>query len=135
MARYRIATGLPGFPRRFAARRDLGVEGRRRVEVVANYLTTMEPYLHYDVYLAQGLPIATGAIEGACRYLVKDRMDITGARWSVEGAEAVLRRRSLAASDDFEAYWKHHKEEEFKNNHAARYLDPGMLGRMRTQAV
>ncbi len=121
--------------RRFSALRDLGAEGRRRVEVVADYLTTMEPYLHYDVYLAQGFPIATGIIEGACRYLVKDRMDITGARWSVEGAEAVLRLRSLAASDDFEAYWTYHQEEEFKSNHAARYADPGMLRRTRIQAV
>jgi hypothetical protein len=121
--------------RRFAALRDLGTEGRRRVEVVVDYLSTMEPYLHYDVYLAQGFPIATGIIEGACRYLVKDRMDITGARWSVEGAEAVLRLRSLCASDDFEEYWKYHQEKEFKSNHAARYADPEMLRRTRIQAI
>jgi len=121
--------------RRFAARRALSADGRKRVEVVAEYLTTMAPYLHYDVYLSQGLPIATGVIEGACRYLVKDRMDITGARWSVEGAEAVLRLRSLAASEDFEAHWTYHQEQEFKHNHAARYADPGMLRRTGLQAV
>ena len=52
-------------------------------------------YLKYHDYLKAGLPIATGVIEGACRHLIKDRMDITGARWSLKGAEAVLHLRSL----------------------------------------
>jgi len=51
--------------------------------------------------LAKGLPIATGVIEDACRYLVKDRMDLTGARWSLAGAEAVLRLQALRSSHDF----------------------------------
>ncbi len=55
-------------------------------------------YLRYHDYLAEGLPIATGVIEGACRDLIKDRMDLTGARWSLQGAEAVLRLRSLCIS-------------------------------------
>ena len=62
----------------------------------ANYLLKNAGYLKYDTYLAKGFPIATGVIEGACRYLVKDRMEVTGARWSLAGAEAVLR---LEASD------------------------------------
>lgn len=56
--------------------------------------------LHYDRALAEGLPIATGVIEGACRYLVQDRMGRTGARWSLEGAEAVLQLRALRASGE-----------------------------------
>jgi hypothetical protein len=55
------------------------------------------PYLDYDKALANGLPIATGVIEGTCRHLVEDRMNLTGARWSLTGAEAVLRLRALAA--------------------------------------
>ena len=43
-------------------------------------------YLHYDGYLAAGYPIATGVIAGACRYLVRDRMELTGARWRLVGA-------------------------------------------------
>lgn len=64
--------------------------------------------LHYNRALAKGLPIATGVIEGACRYLVHDRMGRTGARWSLEGAEAVLRLRALRASGDFDDYWVFH---------------------------
>ena len=50
------------------------------------------------------IPIATGVIEGACRYLVKDRMEKTGARWSLGGAEAVPRLRALRACGDLDTY-------------------------------
>jgi len=53
--------------------------------------------MNYAGALHDGLPIATGVIEGACRYVVKDRMDRTGARWSLTGAEAVLRLRAVRA--------------------------------------
>ena len=79
------------------------------------------PYLHYDRYLAAGYPIATGVIEGACRYLVRDRMDLTGARWRLVGAEAVLKLRALRASGDFDAYWDFHEAREYERNHAQRY--------------
>jgi len=62
-------------------------------------------------------------IEGACRHLVKDRMEVTGARWSLDGAEAVLRLRSLWVSGDFEAYWHFHLEQEHKRNHTTHYAD------------
>nr|MBA2594728.1 ISKra4 family transposase [Gammaproteobacteria bacterium] len=77
--------------------------------------------LRYHEYLAAGLPIATGVIEGACRHLIKDRMDITGARWGLESAEAILKLRSLRSSGDFEAYWAFHTTQELKRNHTSRY--------------
>jgi len=79
--------------------------------------------MHYQEALAAGLPIATGVIEGACRYLVKDRMDRTGARWSLTGAEAVLRLRAIRASGDFDAYWEFHLSQDKERNHASRYED------------
>jgi hypothetical protein len=81
----------------------------------------VEQCAHYDAYLAAGFPIATGVIEGACRHLVKDRMEVMGARWSLAGAEAVLRLRSLWSSGDLEAYWPFHLEQELKRHHAAHY--------------
>ena len=87
----------------------------------ANYLLKYADFLHYDAYLAAGFPIATGVIEGACRHLVKDRMEVTGARWRLQGAEAVLRLRSLWVSGDFETYWRFHLEQEHKRHHTARY--------------
>jgi hypothetical protein len=62
-------------------------------------------------------------IEGACRHLVKDRMDITGARWSTAGAEAILKLRALRSNDDFDSYWLHHLNRERERNHQTRYAD------------
>jgi len=87
----------------------------------ADYLSGYPGMLDYDQFLAEGIPIATGVIEGACRHLIKDRMDFTGARWRLKRAEAVLRLRSLEASGDFDAYWSFHREREYQRNHASRY--------------
>jgi hypothetical protein len=89
----------------------------------ADYLRTYGRYMRYDEAIAHGLPIATGVIEGACRYLVKDRMDRGGARWTLTGAEAVLRLRALRASGDFDDYWQFHLRREQQRNHDERYVD------------
>ena len=67
--------------------------------------------------MEQGLPIATGVIEGACRHIVKDRMDLTGARWRLKSADAVLKLRSLKASGDLIEYLLFHFEKEQERNH------------------
>lgn len=113
----RVAAGM----RRSATSRGLDPQARAAVDDCADYLLRFKALLRYDEYLADGLPIATGVIEGACRYLVKDRMERTGARWRLTGAEAVLKLRALHASGDFEAYWRFHVAREFARNHAARY--------------
>jgi hypothetical protein len=64
--------------------------------------------MRYGDALSAGLPVASGAIEGACRHLVRDRLDCCGARWSVNGAEAVLTLRALASSRDLDDYWDYH---------------------------
>lgn len=93
------------------------------VRDTADYLQDYAPYMHYGDAIEDGLPIATGVIEGACRYLVNDRMARGGARWTLEGAEAVLRLRALRASNDFDAYWEFHLREELRRNHIERYAD------------
>jgi hypothetical protein len=74
---------------------------------VAAYLRRNLPYMDYARYLQQGWPIGTGVIEGTCRHLVKDRMELSGMRWSMSGAEAILALRSVNENgdwDDFHAY-------------------------------
>src|ERR1700686_4685067 len=100
--------------RRSAPQRELGPGERNPVDECADYLLHYSPYLQYDKALAEGVPIATGVIEGTCRHLVEDRMDLTGARWRLTGAEAVLRLRALRSSNDFDAYWKFHEQQEYK---------------------
>ena len=60
--------------------------------------------------------------------MVKDRMDITGARWGLDGAEAILKLRSIAKSNDFEDYWNFHLKQEFGRNYASKYLDINKVG-------
>ncbi|MGB9498338.1 MAG: ISKra4 family transposase [Dissulfuribacterales bacterium] len=110
-----------GGMRRSATKRNFSDEARKPVDICAGYLLNYSPYLRYNCYLAQGLPIATGVIEGACRHLVKDRMEVTGARWSLTGAEAVLRLRTLRSGHDFDEYWRFHEAREYERTHRTRY--------------
>jgi len=114
-----VAAGM----RRSATWRGLTEEQRAPVDQCAHSLLQYADFLHDDRSLAAGFPIATGVIEGACRHLVKDRMDVTGARWSLEGAEAVRRLRSLWVSGDFEVYWHVHLEQEHTRHHTTHYAD------------
>jgi hypothetical protein len=100
---------------------------REGADTCAAYLTAKNPYLDYAAALAAGWPIATGVIEGACRHIVKDRMDITGARWGLDGAEAILRLRAIHSNGDFEPYWAWHLQQEQQRVHYSRYQDPGIL--------
>ena len=111
-----VAAGM----RRSATLRELSADERKTVDDAARYLLNHQQYMHYDRYLAAGMPIATGVIEGACRHLVCDRMD-GAARWSLNGAEAVLRLRALRSSGDFEQYWTYHVAQEYERNHVSRY--------------
>ena len=115
---------------RSATRRRLRRATRKAADDCVRYLLHHKAYLHYDTYLAAGFPIASGVIEGACRHLVRDRMDVTGARWSLKGADAVLRLRALRSSGDFDEYWRFHEARELNRNHLARYAD-GRLPRTR----
>jgi len=115
----RVAGGI----RRSATLRGLSLVEREAADKCCGYLLKYGPYLRYDPCLAAGTPIATGVIEGACRHLVKDRMELTGARWSLAGAEAVLRLRALRTSGDFDEYWQFHEVREYERNHVAQYAD------------
>lgn len=117
------SSAVAGGMRRSATKRGLSAEDREPIDDCARYLINNRAYLRYDVALANGYPIGTGVIEGACRHVVKDRMDITGARWSLAGAEAVLRLRSLRASHDFDAYWRFHEDRERASYHDIDYPD------------
>lgn len=88
-----------------------GISKRENVDKCADYLLKNRCRLQYGEALAARLPIASGVIEGACRHLINDRLDITGARWGLQGAEAVLKLRSLKSSGDFDAYWAFHKRQ------------------------
>ena len=106
---------------RQATNARLDSAARQPADEAANYLTNKNPYLDYPTALREGWPIATGIVEGACRHLVKDRMDITGARWGLAGAEAILKLRAVIANGDLEEYWRFHLAQERHHVHETRY--------------
>ena len=108
--------------RRKATMLGLDDTTRTNADTCADYLLAKVPYLDYPRALANGWPIATGVIEGACRHVVKDRMDITGARWGLDGAEAVLKLRAIRANGDWVDYWRFHLAGERRRVHQSRYL-------------
>jgi hypothetical protein len=81
--------------------RGLTDDRRAGVDACVRYLVNKQEYLRYDEALASGWPIATGVIEGAGRHLIGDRLHITGSRWGLEGAEAILRLRAVIDNGDY----------------------------------
>ena len=109
--------------RRGATAKRMRSQQREPIDKCATYLANHAPYLNYPLYLAKGYPIATGVIEGACRHLVKDRMEITGARWGLQGGEAVLKLRALVINGDFETYWAFHEQQDYHRNHRSKFSE------------
>jgi len=114
-----VAASLRGMAR--STKRTTSV--RTKLGKVARYLGKYREFMTYTANLKAGLPIATGVIEGACRHLIADRMDRTGARWGLGTAEGVLRLRALRSSGDWDAYWRYHASCELLRNHLVYYDD------------
>jgi hypothetical protein len=96
------------------------------VDKAVTYLTNNHMYMKYDKALAAGWPIATGVIEGACRFVIEDRFGITGARWSPSGAEAILKLRAVVINGDLGDYMNYYKTRYRNQIHLARY-DPDSI--------
>ena len=91
-----------------------GLKGpkRKTVRDAADYFEHNRGRMKYDEYLAAGYPIGSGVVEGACRHLVKDRMERTGMRWIPSGAQAMLDLRGTYLNGDWNAFWEYHVEHE-----------------------
>ncbi len=77
---------------------------RERLNTICGYFEHHKSRMRYDRYLAAGYPIASGVIEGACRHVVKDRMERTGMRWTIPGAHAMLKLRCVAINDQWDEF-------------------------------
>jgi hypothetical protein len=94
--------------RQTVTKRKLFGAKRKTLLQVADYFHRNADRMRYDEYLAQGLPIATGSVEGACKNLIKDRMERSGMRWTRSMAEAIVKLRAAYLSGDFDTYWNFH---------------------------
>jgi len=100
--------------RQMVTKRKLKGQRRATVLAVAAYYYRNRARMRYDSYLRQGYPIASGPVEGACKNLIKDRMERSGMRWTLRMAEAVLRLRAVYLSEHFEEYWPFHVDQDQK---------------------
>ena len=107
----RILRGEVGYVvgglRQMATKRKLSVAKRKKLTQVCNYFHRNRDRMRYGEYLAAGLPIASGVIEGACRHVVKDRMERAGMRWTIDGAQAMLDLRSTSINGQWSAFQIH----------------------------
>lgn len=92
---------------------------RKALLRTSGYYRRNQPYMRYDTYLAQGWPIGTGVVEGACGHLVKDRMEQAGMRWTIAGAQAVLDLRAVRLNGDWDAYWVFHRQQQHQRLYAS----------------
>ena len=97
--------------RQIAKNKKTKAAQRIQLHKTANYFERNLPYMDYQTYLAKGYPIASGAIEGACRHFVKDRFELSGMRWLQTGAENLLRLRAVAENNDWDAYFAYRREQ------------------------
>ena len=91
-----------------ATQRGLKGQKRKTVRDAAEYFERNRDRMKYDEYLAAGYPIGSGVVEGACRHLVKDRMERTGMRWLPSGAQAMLDLRATYLNGEWDAFWNFH---------------------------
>lgn len=106
------AAGVVRGLREMATKRALHGNKKKAITSVCAYLEANLERMHYDDYLQAGYPIASGAVEGACRHLVKDRMERAGMHWTIPGAQAMLDVRSIYVSDLWDEYQAYRIEQE-----------------------
>ena len=98
--------------RQSVTKRRLPGPKRKTLDAVANYLYRNRTRMRYNEYLAKGWPIASGPVEGACKNLIKDRMERSGMRWTAQMAEAIVQLRAIYLSGDFDRYWQFHIDQD-----------------------
>ena len=103
LLRGRVGDVIGGFRQRLT-KGKLSGSRRRVLKTAIEYLENNREHMRYDEYLAAGYPIGSGVAEGACRHLVKDRMEQTGMRWTVEAAQAMLKVRAVYLNDQWEDF-------------------------------
>lgn len=100
---------------------------KEHLKKTAEYFKRNLPYMDYSTYLANGWPIASGVIEGACRHFVKDRCELSGMRWNQDGAETLLRLRAVAENGDWDNYHKYRRQQRHIRLYGCTGFNPELL--------
>lgn len=97
---------------RLTKKKKLSKDNRALVNGTITYFENHREMMKYDEYLAAGYPIATGVIESACKHIVQNRLEKAGAKWTMEGAEAMIKMRCIRANDDWLEFQEYRKRQE-----------------------
>ena len=108
--------------RQMGSKRKFRGKKREKLATICGYLQNNAHRMRYDEYLAAGYPIASGVIEGACRHVVKDRMERSGMRWTMGSAQAMLDVRSTYVNGDWDAFMAYRIEQETQRLYPYREL-------------
>jgi hypothetical protein len=108
----RVGRVIGGMKQVLSKRKKLKSSQRKALKDTIRYFENHRKWMRYDEYLVAGYPIGSGVVESSCGHTVKKRMEGTGRRWSIEGAESTLLLRSVYTSNDWDAYWEKHRERE-----------------------
>jgi hypothetical protein len=110
---------LIGGLKQMLTKQDLSGSKRHCLEQVIGYLERNRKHMRYEICLAKGYPIGSGVIEGACRNLINDRLELTGMSWTPQGAESVMRLRAVHINNHWDAFWKHRRRSERRRLYGA----------------
>jgi hypothetical protein len=86
---------------------NLNKASENKITKILNYFEKRKKYMRYDEYISKGYPIGSGVIEGTCRSFIKDRMELSGMRWTEEGAESMLELRSVKVNGCWNDFWEY----------------------------
>ena len=100
----RVIGGL----KQIRTKRNLNKTKYKALSKVIKYFENHKKWMRYNEYLKAGYPIGSGVVEATCGHTVKDRMEGSGRRWSIKGAESTLLLRSIYTSKDWHNYWQFH---------------------------
>jgi hypothetical protein len=119
----KVGTVIGGL-RQMATKHQLKGQKRKKVLEAAQYFENNREHMKYDEYLAAGYPIGSGVVEGACRHLIKDRLEQTGMRWTVEGAQAMLYLRATYLNEDWTEFLNYRIEREQRRLYGRQAEEP-----------
>jgi hypothetical protein len=110
--------------RQMQTKHPLSAAKRKVLASAIGYFDNNRDHMRYDEYLAAGYPIGSGVAEGACRHLVKDRLEQTGMRWALEGAQAMLYLRATYLNGDWDEFLAYRICTEQERLYGARDREP-----------
>jgi hypothetical protein len=105
-----LTAGAPAILTALAALAPAAETAAEEVRKAVAYFTTHAARMDYPTFMAQQLPIGSGAVESACKTLIEAREKGAGMRWSRPGAQHVATLRAVHRSDEWEAFWQTHPQ-------------------------